>query len=554
MNRPDSQSPENQEHSDTPSEGGKDVPSFLSRVMHVASGLVKHVRESPSLRNEVVQILRHLEQAITPSEPPESDPTPVKSTQDIAKPEGVTEQVPMPVLEQEPVRPPAPEAPPVMVDASTLQELVKEIASVNAFGGKDGTSPVARPKVGLEAIARSCRVKAEACAWAVRRKMLIADGVDFRTEVAPRDRALIEKARTIEDCYLWMAASTAPMPEPMELYSGLADTFENAADAADLLAELIQQNDEREMLEAAMLLGAEAQSVLREAVSTIGFRGDDPTESALYHWLRQTAHERDLFIPRYIRMAEKPDSTEAASLSGRIADLQTRHRTHTATKKLIDSALKKMRYHLGLISPQRENSHDWNKVFATITEIVPKYLRANDVQLRELLIKSVDDIPEGIEPPEAGQDVLEAIDRFLATRPEADSDEKIQIVLSPEVTALKKNLRGKTIVVIGGEARPYAREALRETFDLREVVWISTREHGSPDVFKPAIRGSGVALVLLAIRWSSHSFGVVGEYCEEVGVPFVRLPAGYNPLQVARQIIDQVPAIAKAEPQASGQK
>ena len=48
-----------------------------------------------------------------------------------------------------------------------------------------------------------------------------------------------------------------------------------------------------------------------------------------------------------------------------------------------------------------------------------------------------------------------------------------------------------------------------------------------------------VAVVLLAIRWASHSYGDVIKFCEETGKPLVRLPAGYNPNQVAAQIMSQ---------------
>jgi hypothetical protein len=48
-----------------------------------------------------------------------------------------------------------------------------------------------------------------------------------------------------------------------------------------------------------------------------------------------------------------------------------------------------------------------------------------------------------------------------------------------------------------------------------------------------------MALVLLAVRWSSHSFGEVRQSCDRHGKPLVRLPGGYNPNQVAAQILSQ---------------
>ena len=95
------------------------------------------------------------------------------------------------------------------------------------------------------------------------------------------------------------------------------------------------------------------------------------------------------------------------------------------------------------------------------------------------------------------------------------------------------------MVLIGGDRRPYAEQSLKEAFGLRELFWITTREHESNDGFGPYIARPDVALVLLAIRWSSHSYGDVRVFCERHGRPLVRLPAGYNANQLASQILEQ---------------
>lgn len=74
---------------------------------------------------------------------------------------------------------------------------------------------------------------------------------------------------------------------------------------------------------------------------------------------------------------------------------------------------------------------------------------------------------------------------------------------------------------------------------MQDVIWLTTEPHDSYHDFKPKLYESGVAVVLLAIRFSSHSFSKTKKFCDEAGIPFVRLPAGYNPNQVARQILDQ---------------
>lgn len=60
-----------------------------------------------------------------------------------------------------------------------------------------------------------------------------------------------------------------------------------------------------------------------------------------------------------------------------------------------------------------------------------------------------------------------------------------------------------------------------------------SREHESIEGFAPYVARPDVAAVILAIRWSNHSFGNVRMFCEQHDKPLVRLPGGYNPRQLA---------------------
>ena len=93
--------------------------------------------------------------------------------------------------------------------------------------------------------------------------------------------------------------------------------------------------------------------------------------------------------------------------------------------------------------------------------------------------------------------------------------------------------------MIGGDRRLFTQEALKTAFRLKELIWIETREHESIEGFEAYIARSDVILVLLAIRWSSHSYGEAKVFCDKYGKPLVRLPGGYNPNQVAFQIMNQ---------------
>jgi hypothetical protein len=108
---------------------------------------------------------------------------------------------------------------------------------------------------------------------------------------------------------------------------------------------------------------------------------------------------------------------------------------------------------------------------------------------------------------------------------------------SPQVREAARLLRGKSIILIGGERRQNAINSLKTTLCLKEVYWIATREHQTHKVFESYVARPDVAVVLLAVRWSSHSFGQVSAFCDKYGKQFVRLPGGYHPNQVAHQIL-----------------
>ena len=101
-------------------------------------------------------------------------------------------------------------------------------------------------------------------------------------------------------------------------------------------------------------------------------------------------------------------------------------------------------------------------------------------------------------------------------------------------------LGGKSVVLIGGIRRREAQQTLKRSFELDSLLWIETKEHQAVETFEPMIARPDVALILLAIRWSSHGFGEVRHLCERHNKPLVRLPGGYSPNQVAAQILAQV--------------
>jgi hypothetical protein len=393
----------------------------------------------------------------------------------------------------------------------------------------------------LAMIEQRCRIKAEGARWAAKRRRLLKEAADYATEIEPHDQELIGRAKELPDCFLWMCHRDGPSPEDLSLFEDLAGCFETMASAIGILEGLLNNPQDPEAFEHAIDLAAEAQSSVRAAILEM----DGPTDGdqqKVFSWLRSAAAERQILIRRYMRRDDPADPRAWPALQERLQQLEerlqrykNRDRTH---KKLFNT----IRYHLKRIaenSHPQDAAHDWKKIIESGDELVTEGLPPSNVELRDLLLPILDDIPEEVELPKNFELVLREIDRFLSSRP-TKPDPAITAASSQDVRRARDLLKGRAVVMIGGDRRPFSSDALIESFGLKELIWIETREHQTHTVFEPHVARTDVALVLLAIRWSSHSFGEVKEYCDKYGKPLVHLPAGYNPNQVAFHILKQV--------------
>lgn len=394
-----------------------------------------------------------------------------------------------------------------------------------------------------------CRLKAEGARWAARRSQLLAGGAAFSTEIEPRDREIISRAKAVPDCFLWMCHSSGPSPSDGRLFEDVAGCFEAVA---EILSVLRQIEDEPDLLqgefEQSLDLLAEAQSALRMAILRI----DGPADwdqAQVFSWLRTAAGQRQIYIGRHMRVDDPADPSRWTDLMARIEALESVVQDTRKRSKHRHKLLGKVRHKLSLVAdePDAADVH-WRMLGLTVDELVAGGLPPSNRELRELLLPAIEDLPELSELPKGFELVLREIDRFLATSPPSERTSTAQP--TAEVREVARLLEGRSIVLIGGERRPGSEKALREAFDLGDLIWIETREHQSIAGFEPSIARAEVALVLLAIRWTSHSFGEVRDFCERYGKPLVRLPGGYSPNQVAAQILAQCSERLKVQPAA----
>jgi len=201
--------------------------------------------------------------------------------------------------------------------------------------------------------------------------------------------------------------------------------------------------------------------------------------------------------------------------------------------------LNKLKFHLAHIVAGTSASpeDDWRK----LDELVPAALSQPPLpesrELRHLLELQLQRLPERllVENVYALQHELERVAKSGAHKPAPSSGPRTPV---QEVADL---LRGRTVLVVGGDSRRDHVERLRKAFELAELHWPNSREsNASFSAFEPFVARPEVALVLLLIKWNRH--GITEELpavCERYHKPVVRLTAGYNPEQVAVQILAQ---------------
>jgi hypothetical protein len=334
-----------------------------------------------------------------------------------------------------------------------------------------------------------------------------------------------------------MCSRSSPQPGDLGLFDVLGSCFDVAADAAALLRECAFEVSDDELLSQCLDVAAEAQSALRSAVMAVDTVTDIDQQS-LFGWLRRTAREEGVFIARHLRANEPADPYSSTDIRNRIR--ATREECQAVIDRRVQRTrwLNRLRYHTKLIGERGGNAHDWNIVAEVTDAIVGDGVPPSNREIRDAVLPIIDAVPGLDDFPPAFLLVLREAERYRATR-KATSPEPATTEPSAAVLAVRKYLRGKAIVIVGGDPDGRKQQAIKDAFELGDLVWVESGHHQSIERVKPAILRPDVAMVVLMVRWASHSYGDLKPFCVKHGKLFVRLPAGYNPNQLASEIMDQ---------------
>jgi hypothetical protein len=511
-----------------------DVESGLSVVMnHLLDAAGRDVELAAALRTVASAVLERLNGA--GSTAPETD----TDTKDIAKEAvcttGLSESYTLPTMK------PTPEPLPLLqMQVGFLDERRQALRPVYVCG-RDVEATVEITEIStipaatverLEEIAEQLAMKAEACQWAI-------DNVDTPKREAP---ANFYERSADKEWHPWMLTRFWPKHPNDSAWTQLKQTFELTAHACTNLARLFDSDALRDRFAGRAL--SQARSLLESlaaAVTDVG-QGYDCSQVALRAWL-DNAHVSQPWVSQALTQLEIP---LPANVLGAVDTLREEIYSACRCSKEQKRLFGKARFHAKKIAEAKPASvevlADWRILASTLDGLVRDCgVRPSSVDVRYLLLPIHERLPILDAVPPGFDLCLRALDDYLCLNPGCSRGDD-PAPDAPCVEEARRLLRDTKVVLIGGDMRPDAKRRIEEALGLKELIWVRSKVHASVEGFRPAILRSDVSLALLAIRWSSHSFVEVRDFCEVSGKPLVWLAGGYNPNQVAHQIMQQASA------------
>jgi hypothetical protein len=425
--------------------------------------------------------------------------------------------------------------------------------------------------IDLALVETRCRLKAASCRLAIEGRAAAVDPTADR-EVHARIHEMISEAKSLPNCFLWVFLH--PEWQPADAILGrVAACYDAQADAIALLRQVdgVIGGPSRGDEELALELLAEANSALRVALASAGRSDGDRDQGEAHKWLRAETGARSVFVERYMRLDDPADPSNAEELRARIKEQVERLSASQARGKAIKEALGRIRYHAGRVVKEGadEAPGHWSKVWDAVQRLVELGIPVTDRRVAEAIgpeaaamwgsTSSGAGVPEGMAAGwAAGWDagVAEGIigraSKVVGAQPrpaaagreaeppsgvEGEGDER---AWSTTVFAVRAMLRGKRMVIIGGERRPDAIERLTAAFELHDVEWVKLREHGSGLPMRAPIARSDTAVVVVIVKLAGHLHAEEARvFASETGKACVMLAGGYNPEQVAVEILKQ---------------
>lgn len=292
--------------------------------------------------------------------------------------------------------------------------------------GEEQEASERRTPASLELIAKRSRIKAEACRWAVERRRMLESGGAFEDRIAPRDAELIERARSLENCFLWPLHPYADLPDDHQL-EVIAGSYECLAVSAESMMEIDARTGNRDIQQEAMQLLAASQSALRKALFEGGRRQRDPDQEDAFHWLKDQTGKRRIYVARHMRLMDPADPEAWEERIETLQQLveQIESEGDDSGSGEIKSHLNRIRYHASRVDAETADRSDWERMDDAVRVLLEQYdMSPSDPALMEALELAVDMMPDDFEPGTPLRIALQATGEWLDSfEDEEDEDD-----------------------------------------------------------------------------------------------------------------------------------
>lgn len=382
----------------------------------------------------------------------------------------------------------------------------------------------------LELIETRCRLKAESCLVHIDRRA--ASDTPAEEPLVAKVRALLAKAKALPDCFVWVFYPERSQPDDATLRR-IAANYTNLASAVSLAAKS-EEPGLRSHRFAALELLAEAQSALRVSLRDTWLYAADRDQECVFTYLNYSTKSENFFINRYMRLDDPADPQAHGGLAQSLVELSQLFEEESAHEKGVRKQLSKLKHHARMVlhNPDEPREDDWLKIEQALGSLLESRVGVNDQRLLEPLAPIRAFLPDDLSLPVTNQ--------VLARAENANTGGGAPREYSADVARVRGALRGGAVVLVGGERRPDAEARIRDAFELDDVIWVSLGEHASSSPAEAPIRRADVKVVFVLVKLAGHQhIEDVSRYAREAGKPIVRVPAGYNPEQLAAQAIAQ---------------
>jgi hypothetical protein len=546
----------------------------LRRLVTAASALLRpHLEQSPPLR-DFCRILGQLlietaqqSASAPPSNAPVSTPEPAPSSPTLTfNSEIVVTPTPSaPTIEPRPVPPMRRISEPVLpvsqakvplkiggvlthvMTTGTTVELGRARQSV--IDDPASRSPESDPwgtpdhTLDLQLIEKRSRLKARSCRVFMQHRAAEGQFVSDPRRRTERQQ-LIDEARQLSDCFLWVFLTDKSQPDDNTLQM-VAESYDAQADAAALMlaVDAFPSGSGSDLESDAMRLLAEANSGLRVALEQTWLTKPDFDQLDTHRWLRHETASRRVYIAEFMSLDRPADPANAADLRERIAQASRRITDFASREKLIKATINQIRYEARRIEndPTDDLEARRRKIIQGVIKLRQVDIPPTDKRILQAIGSSA---ASHLSAMEATHDDLTLI---LAAIPTADTDERdddgFQRDWSAAVLRVRDMIKGRRIVVIGGEPRPEAIERFQDAFLPSDVEWVELTEHGPGQPMQAPIARADTALVLVIIKLTGHLHADEARAAAITAAkPLVMLTAGYNPERVAHAVLEQASA------------